>query len=229
MLNKELNIQRKKLPESEHEREKRILRELEGKNIVHYEVLLSAWIQTNMERDKTLVTLSSAAIGLLITILTTVGVGNVWMIVLFIIAICSFIVTIWSSLVIYQLNSKHLENALKGSSEVDTKLEKYDKLSIRAFVIGAIAAMLIGALSAYLNLISKDDKKMLETENNISQVVSKNESFNRVGELNPEKIVQKSINGVENLNPETIEQNKTQSFPQDNNQSQSETNTSSDK
>jgi len=42
------------MPESKEEAEKRVLRELEGKNIAHYSVLLSSWIQTKMERDKTL-------------------------------------------------------------------------------------------------------------------------------------------------------------------------------
>ncbi len=64
------------MPELKDDREKRKLRELEGKNIAHFSVMLSAWVQTKMERDKTLVTLSSAAIGLLITLITTVGVND---------------------------------------------------------------------------------------------------------------------------------------------------------
>ncbi|MEJ2612046.1 MAG: hypothetical protein P8179_18730 [Candidatus Thiodiazotropha sp.] len=110
------------MPESDDDRQKRLLKELEGKNIAHYSVLLGAWIQTKMERDKTLVTLSSAAIGLLITVLTTVGVQSIYEIVLFIISIVAFIITIWSALVIYQLNSKHLEDALRGSSESDPNI-----------------------------------------------------------------------------------------------------------
>ena len=217
------------MSETEQQRKERALRELEGKNIAHYSVLLSAWIQTKMERDKTLVTLSSAAIGLLTTILTTVGVKNIWVILFFIIAVCSFIVTIWSSLVIYQLNSKHLEDALKGSSEADPMLEKYDKLSIRAFVIGAIAAMLIGASSAFFNLTTKESKKMANKEqndSNKSEVVSSNESFNGIGGLNPENIIQKSFNGITTLSPEALEQNTSQgSSSQDNNQSQEQNST----
>lgn len=60
-------------PESEDENRNRILKEPEGKNIAHYSVLLDAWIQTRTERDKTLVTLSAAGVGLLVTILTTAG------------------------------------------------------------------------------------------------------------------------------------------------------------
>ena len=67
------------MAESSDEKEKRMLRELEGKNIAHYSTLLAAWIQTKMEIDKTLVTLSTAAIALLVTILTAVGTSNFYL------------------------------------------------------------------------------------------------------------------------------------------------------
>lgn len=82
------------MSESIKDAEKRALRELEGKNIAHYSILLSTWIETKMERDKTLVTLSAAAIGLLVTILTTVGVKSLWEIPLFAFAVTSFLATI---------------------------------------------------------------------------------------------------------------------------------------
>ena len=198
------------MAETEGQRQERILRELEGKNIAHYSVLLSAWIQTKMERDKTLVTLSSGAIGLLITILTTAGVENCWMIFLFIISIFAFITTIWSSLEIYQLNSKHLEDALRGSSETSTELEKYDKLSVRAFVIGTIAAMLIGAFSAYINLTKKENKNMANQDKNTSKVIAVNDSFKGIGQFNPEAVSQRSVDGVTNFSPQAVEQNTTQ-------------------
>ncbi|MGY0582644.1 MAG: hypothetical protein ACW7DV_11235, partial [Paraglaciecola chathamensis] len=63
---------------AESEDDKRNLREFEGKNVAFYSTLLSAWIQTKMERDKTLITLSSAAIALLVTMLTTVGINQIY-------------------------------------------------------------------------------------------------------------------------------------------------------
>jgi hypothetical protein len=140
------------MPETKEEEEKRVLRELEGKNIAFYSVLLNAWIQTRMERDKTLVTLSAAAIGLLVTILNTVGIKSIWEILLFAISIMAFLITIWSSIKIYQLNSRHLEDSIRGSSEKDPQLEKYDKLSIRAFIFGIVIAGLIGFVSALYRL-----------------------------------------------------------------------------
>jgi hypothetical protein len=217
------------LPESDDDRQKRLLKELEGKNIAHYSVLLGAWIQTKMERDKTLVTLSSAAIGLLITVLTTVGVQSIYEIVLFIISIVAFIITIWSALVIYQLNSKHLEDALRGSSESDPNLEKYDKLSIRAFISGTVFALLVGTVSAY-NKITLKEERMGNQEQNTSKTVMINDSINGIAGLSPQNIETKSINGVANLNPETIQQPKAEiSQPQEQNVTSNDTNSSNGK
>lgn len=175
------------MPESSEDAEKRALRELEGKNIAHYSVLLGAWIETRMERDKTLVTLSAAAIGLLVTILTTVGVKRFWEIPFFAVAVLSFLVTIWSSLQIYQLNSQHIEAAIKGSSERDPQLEKYDKWSIRAFIVGVIAALLIGILSASSQLLIHEEKTMSDQKSSkdSGKPTTLKESVNGVTELHP--------------------------------------------
>jgi hypothetical protein len=199
------------------------LRELEGKNIAHYSVLLGAWIETRMERDKTLVTLSAAAIGLLVTILTTVGVNRFWEIPLFAVAVLSFIASIWSSLTIYQLNSQHLEAAIKGSSEKDPRLEKYDKLSMRTFIVGAVAALLIGISSASHQLMSEKEKAMSDRNSsyNSDKPTTLKESVNGVTNLQPSSTgtEKRSLNGITNLNPQA-----TQQTPQQQTQTQTQSN-----
>ncbi len=208
------------MAETEDQREERLLRELEGKNVANYSVLLSAWIQTKMERDKTLVTLSAAAIGLLVTILATVGVNSVWEILFYVISVTSFAVTIWSSLKIYQLNSEHLEEAIRGASGKDPRLEKYDIRSIKAFIIGSISAVLIGILSASSQLITSEEnimsKKSGTTKSTVKPVTIK-ESVNGVSGLNPNSLSKKSLNGVGSLSPQQ---------PQQTSQSQNQNNTS---
>ena len=191
------------MSESSQQAEKRVLRELEGKNIAHYSILLSAWIETKMERDKTLVTLSAAAIGLLVTILTTVGAKHFWEIPLFAFAVISFLVTIWSSLTIYQLNSEHLEEAIRGSSVKDPRLEKYDKRSVRAFIIGSVATLLIGVSSASYELINPKVNKM--TSDNSGKSIILRESIDGVTKLKP-SLEKKSLDGITNLNPQVVQQ-----------------------
>jgi hypothetical protein len=196
------------MTETPEQQEQRVLKELEGKNIAHYSVLLSAWINTKMERDKTLVTLSAAAIGLLVTILTTVGVNNIWEIPLFVTAVSSFLVTIWSSLVIYQINSEHLESAIKGSSEKDPRLVKYDKRSIKAFIIGSISALLIGVLSASVQLYNKEENimsKKTPPPETVSKQVFLKDSVDGITGLNPSTTISKSVDGIANLNPQSTQ------------------------
>ena len=197
------------MPELKEDAEKRALRELEGKNIAHYSVLLSAWIQTKMERDRTIVTLSAGAIGLLVTILTAVGVKSVWEIPFYIISIIAFLISIWSSLVIYQLNSQHLEEAIRGSSERDPRLEKYDKRSIGAFIIGALSALVIGILSASFQLTKSEGIIMSEKDSSSKKITSKatlKESVNGITNLYPYDIPNRSLDGITNLSPQAIEQ-----------------------
>jgi hypothetical protein len=198
------------------EKEKRLLRELEGKNIEHYSVLLSAWIATKMERDKTLITLAAAAIGLLITILTTVGAINILVICLFAFAILAFIITIWSALEIYQLNSKHIEDALRGSSERDPKLEKYDKISTSSFLIGVFSALLIGTISAGNKLFKMENINMAKQDQNTSNTIFTGDSLNGLSGLNPQNIEIKSLNGLGNLSPASVQPS---SQPQEQNDS----------
>lgn len=178
-------------------------REIEGKNIAYYSVLLQAWIGTRMERDKTLVTLSAAGIGLLVTLLTAVGVKHSWELVLYAGAVLGFLVAIWSSLVIYQLNSQHIEQAIRGSSERDPRLEKYDKTSLRAFIASATLTLGIGLTSAVNHLLKEGNTTMAnEKKGQIQQphTVPLRESVDGLGKLAPH--MKKSLDGITNLKPE---------------------------
>ena len=186
--------QKIKMTESKEDQEKRHLRELEGKNIEHYSVLLQAWIQTKMERDKTLVTLSAAGTGLLVTILTTAGVRRIWEVLLYLGSFAGFLTTIWTSLTIYQLNSKHVETELKQSKWPDLKLEKYDKRSTRAFILGAICACLIGVVAATNQVSSKMGVNMTKKKETASQVIRDKKSLDGLSGLRPESTQSENSN-----------------------------------
>ena len=136
------------------EEQERTLRELEGKNVAYYSVLLTAWIQTRMERDKTLVTLSAAAIGLLVTILSTAGVKSLLQLAFFAGSFIGFLTTIWSCIQIYQRNSLHIEQEIRRSEEKkDFNLEQFDRVSLWAFFIGVTCAVGIGIVSVMNQII----------------------------------------------------------------------------
>lgn len=124
--------------------EKRKLKELEGKNIAHYSVSLSALYQTERELNKTLTILSTAGIGLLVTILTTVGVQHWWEMFLYCGAFVGFLVTICSALIVYHLNSKYIENTIRGDASENPKLKRWGRLSFFAFIIAVLLVIGIG-------------------------------------------------------------------------------------
>lgn len=136
------------MAESDEGREARMLRELEGKNIAHYQTLLGAWIETRMERDRTLITLSTGAIGLLITILITAGIAVWWEIWLYAAALVAFVGAIGALLYVYKRNSDLIEAEIRGEGHRAPNLLKFDFIAAVLFVIGVITSAGIGFVEA---------------------------------------------------------------------------------
>lgn len=190
------------MPENEEQREKRLLKELEGKNIAYYQTLLSSWIHTRMERDKAVITLSAAAICLLVTILTAFGIDGIWPRILVILAFVGFVGAIWVGLRIYELNADHLVTSLKGGSGKDPKLERFDKWSKRLFCMGLISMILLGVVTAF----NKEGGAMSNKDKDSSQKQPIKESVEGVQKLSPKDLeIGKSLSGIGNLSPQNLQ------------------------
>jgi len=125
------------------------------KEVQYYMALVTSWVNSKMEHDKTLVTLSAAAIGLLITILTTKGVESFWVLGLFAISFICYCITIRTSLHILQLNSDLIHkviNDINDKDKLEKKLATYDALSLSSFVIGTAMFASIGLVSAFMHV-----------------------------------------------------------------------------
>jgi hypothetical protein len=131
------------MTESDQDRERRLLEEFKGKNVAYYQVMLSAWIQTRMEHDKTLITLSSAAIALLVTVASTVGTDNKLVLWLYPISLLSFLTCIITSLKVYRLNSTLIETELAKAGD-KPNLKPYDRIAKFSFMMGGAVFCLIG-------------------------------------------------------------------------------------
>lgn len=110
--------------------------------------LLAAWFTTRFERDKHLVALASAGIGLLITLLSSLGSTSKFQTGMYLISILSFIVTIAVGLFIFNYNAKYLETVMKeddeNSHESGTLLKWLDIIITLSFGIAIISAACIG-------------------------------------------------------------------------------------
>lgn len=162
------------------------------KNIAYYTALVNAWIQTKMEHDKTLISLSAGGIALLITILSTVGVKHRWEFLLYGVALLSFIVTAAISMFIFDRNSKYIETILiKKKESRDNVLRIYDKLSRCFFILAVLVSVTIGIVTAYNKLNESNEKGDLQmcdekkTEDTKQEKILTEKSLNGLGELNP--------------------------------------------
>ncbi|MCK4752667.1 MAG: hypothetical protein KAS75_04410 [Planctomycetes bacterium] len=122
------------------------------KKVEYYAALVNAWIQTKMDHDKVLITLSAGGIALLVSLLSTVGVKQYWELGLYILAALCFLVTIVACIFILERNSKHIENVLAKKATEDYLLSRLDGVSRLFFIHGMIFSLLIGVVTAVKQL-----------------------------------------------------------------------------
>ena len=113
---------------------------------------MNAWISSKFEFDKSLLFLSAGAIGLLVTLLTTIGVDSLSLQILYIVSLISFITCIGIILKIYSQNSKYLNKIIAGEKARDELLAVLDKRLIVIFTIGMISSTMIGMYLAVKEL-----------------------------------------------------------------------------
>jgi hypothetical protein len=154
----------------------------EAKDRLFYGAMVGAWLNTRLERDKQLLSLSVTAIGLLVTLLRTVGVSNLSQIVLFGFALFAFLITVISVVYIMGENSKHIEELLNSSETESRFLMVLDRTAGISFVIGMMLIVIIGIHSAAINLNEKGTI-MSQEKNHDSRF---DDSVNGVSKLRPQ-------------------------------------------
>ncbi len=156
------------------------------KDVAFYSAALQAWYTTRFERDKHLLSLSTAGIGLLVTLLTTVGAGSGYTVVMYVCALVPYISCMIAVLLIFQRNSDHLQNVVQGKDESDPILRILDKFASSAFIVGVVFTMLVGCFSAMDQHNSKESSmskdKMIMVEQGSS---SEKKSVNGAGTMRP--------------------------------------------
>lgn len=150
------------------------------KRVEFYSAGLTAWYNTRLEHDKSLLTLSAGGIGLLMTLMTTVGVSSAESLVLYICALVAFLVCLAAVLVIFKKNADHLEEVISGTGQQnDPALSRLDAVGTWSFAFGVAFSVVIG-ISAAIHSYSKEEKKLASPENSQNGKQPLNESFNGV-------------------------------------------------
>jgi hypothetical protein len=173
----------------------------EQKNVEFYSASVNAWYNTSLEHDKSLLTLSAGGIGLLITLLTTIGLTSAEALVLYICAITAFVVSLVTILIVFRKNRNYIEDVLLGQSENnDPFLKKLDITALWAFGIGVLFTAVIG-ITAAIHSYSTKEKDMANEKINKTNSGFAQDSFNGVTKLQQNSDLGKSFNNAGNLKP----------------------------
>ncbi|KGJ89514.1 hypothetical protein [Colwellia psychrerythraea] len=135
--------------ESDIEKRIRELKELEGKNIAHYSVMMSTFISSRIDANKAIFTFSSAGIGLLVTLISEPN--STISVVLFSSAILAFVIAVISTLFIYIAHTNAIESYIRneGSHKRDLNLKEWVYVNYIAFSFGVVFVALFAFLKLY--------------------------------------------------------------------------------
>lgn len=152
------------------------------KDVQYYGALVNGWIQTRMEKDKSLLTLSGGAIALLVTLLTALKTITFPQLIVMVAAIISFIVALFCLIAIFHLNANHLENVSKNREKRNHVLHGLDTIAIIGFSLGIVLSLIAALLFGAQRAINTKGGKM-NTEKNPQAREHFQESFNGVSNM----------------------------------------------
>lgn len=169
----------------------------------------ASYYNTIMEKDKSILTLSVAGIGFLITILQITGSISRYQFAFFVIAAFFYLVSIFCMITIFSKNGDFIINMTTNQSTevIQYKLRILDKTAIISFGIAIVLSIIFGASSSFNKMEIEDmnkDKsnqqtsgpKVSGTANDSFEGMRKvNESFQAVAELG------KSLAGATTMTP----------------------------
>jgi uncharacterized membrane protein YuzA (DUF378 family) len=171
------------------------------KEVEFYAASTNAWFTTRFEHDKSLLGLSAGAIGILITLVSTVGVKSIESLIIYILALLSFMICLGSLLMIFRKNSEHLEQSNRAQTIHDPMLSALDKTAITSFMIGILLASIIGISTA---ITSYTEKGNTVTDNKIKSVQTEavlEKSLNGAFAMSPKEQATSSVTGINNMRP----------------------------
>jgi hypothetical protein len=114
----------------------------------HYSASVQAWFGTKMEKDKSLLTLSSAGIGILVSL----GANSRAERIFYVFAILFLIITVFCTLLVFEINAKLIETVIREEDTTRSgKLaDVLDYALMLSFLLGVIAFAMLG-IARFMN------------------------------------------------------------------------------
>lgn len=181
----------------------------DSKHVEFYSQGVAAWFNSALEHDKSLLTLSVAGIGVLVSFMQS-AIDSISSLLLYVSAILAFMICLVSVLLIFKRNQKHIVDVFNGKNEDDSMLEIMDMSANYSFVAGMLLSALLGISLAINTYIDKGKSMANENGKNSAQSVPAFDSVNGMKGLlpcnesfNQMKDLQKSFNGMSQLQGQT--------------------------
>jgi hypothetical protein len=181
--------------------------DLKERQRIYYSAIVNAYIESSMERDRSLLNLSAGAIGLLVTLMTAVGVSSTFELVLYAAATICFAVNIVLILHVFRLNKTYLLNLANDEPTDDIKLKKFDSSIFAAFLTGVVLLFSIGVSATLSQLNQKENHPMSGEKKESKKII---ESFDDLSKLQPDSTHgKKSLQDLAKLKPKPESGGKT--------------------
>jgi hypothetical protein len=175
--------------------------QLAQKEVEFYAATVNAWYATTLEHDKSLFVLAGGGIGIMISLLTTVGFDNYGVLSLFLLAIFSFLNCLAYLLRIFEGNRTYLEAIVQGAHQgADANLQRWDKIAKNSFLVGVISSTVVGVAVAALKIPTKpmENNQVSSDSRNPSERAMTLDSVQGAARLQP---LGKSFQGAANMAP----------------------------
>lgn len=165
--------------------------EYKQRELAYYSAMLNAWLTTKLERDKHLLSLATFALGLIVTLATTVGFKNPYSQILVLSSAICFCFTVFSILRIFEVNAEIVTSTLKNNEEQSKanqkSLTRLDIVASVNFKVGVVL-LFLAAISVVITTSGKEtqmntNKPQQTTDTGDKQIVKN--SWDTVSELKP--------------------------------------------
>jgi uncharacterized membrane protein len=202
----------------EHNKKEKLFKEKEdalskesyetSKSIEFHSQAYASFYNTRLEKDKSILTLSVAGLGFLITFTNFAYSLGYIEIAIFLLSACCYLACIYHVISIFDKNAIYIIALTTNDDETVGKLENtlasHDRWAIRLFYLGIVTSFILGLSTAInaqikgVNTMSNDNKKNENTQLEI------NESFNSAS------LMKKSFSGISAAKPKPLNSDKPQ-------------------
>ncbi|MDH5925104.1 hypothetical protein L8S13_02245 [Vibrio lentus] len=130
-----------------------------AKRIEHMSQSYASFYNTTLEKDKSILTLSVAGLGFLVTFINIGGGPSYWLFALLALATISYMICISSVINIFGMNAKYIialtTDKVEQYVKIEAKLKKLDKRAISSFYCGLLLSLLIGLGTPLVSLFNQ--------------------------------------------------------------------------